>query len=149
MLFEINDCDIGAFFCKGNGNRAANSAVAASNDRHLVLQFSAALMRFILRLGSRLHFMFATGSPSLMLTRLKFLFLGHSSPLSTQIAATSQRRRLRVRAAFFPATERDVAERRPAARFACRDSAFFEADRRLSRFSAALVARERFREGFL
>ena len=37
----------------------------------------------------------------------------------------------------------------PLPRFACRDSAFFDADRRLSRFSARLVARERFREGFL
>jgi len=56
---------------------------------------------------------------------------------------------LGVWAAFFAAVERDCAERRAAARFACRDSAFFDADRRLSRCSARFVARERFREGFL
>ena len=61
----------------------------------------------------------------------------------------SQRRRLRVRAAFFAATERDRAERCFATRFACLDNAAREADRRLSRLSARLVARERFREGFL
>jgi len=60
-----------------------------------------------------------------------------------------QRRRLRVRAAFFAAAERDSAERCLATRFACLDKAFFDADRRLSRLSARFVARERFAEGFL
>src|SRR5205814_2981113 len=59
------------------------------------------------------------------------------------------RRRFFVRTAFFAAAERERGERRAAARFACRDSAFFDADRRGSRFSARLVARERVREGFL
>ncbi len=54
-----------------------------------------------------------------------------------------------MRAAFFAAAERERAERRLAARFAWRDSAFFDADLRLSRLSAPLVARERLREGFL
>ena len=59
-----------------------------------------------------------------------------------------RRRRLRVRAAFFAAAERERGDRRRAARLACRDSAFREADRRLSRFSAPLTARERLPEGF-
>ena len=61
----------------------------------------------------------------------------------------SQRRRFRVRAAFFAATERERAERCLATRFACRDNACLDAERRLSRLSARFVARERFREGFL
>ncbi len=61
----------------------------------------------------------------------------------------SQRRRFRVRAAFFAAAERERAERRLATRFACLDNAGFDADRRLSRLSARFVARARFREGFL
>lgn len=60
-----------------------------------------------------------------------------------------RRRRFRVRAAFFAAAERDRAERCRAARFACRDNAFPEAERRLSRLSAPRVARERRRDGFL
>ncbi|PYK40783.1 MAG: hypothetical protein DME60_06760 [Verrucomicrobia bacterium] len=54
-----------------------------------------------------------------------------------------------MRAAFFAAAERERAERRAAAPFACRESAFFDADRRLSRLSAPFVARERVREVFL
>src|SRR5947207_11276361 len=61
----------------------------------------------------------------------------------------SQRRRFRVRAAFFAAAERDRAERWRATRLACLDNAGFDADRRLSRLSARFVARARFREGFL
>jgi hypothetical protein len=61
----------------------------------------------------------------------------------------NQRRRFRVRAAFFAAAERDRPERWLATRFACRDKADREADRRLSRLSAPLVARERFADGFL
>ena len=61
----------------------------------------------------------------------------------------SQRRRFRVRAAFFAAAERERAERRLATRLACLDNARLDADRRLSRLSARLVARERFAEGFL
>src|SRR4026209_568350 len=86
MLFEINDCDIGTFFCKGDGNGAAIPTVAAGNDCDFVSQFSAAAMFFILCLGPRLHLMLATRSPSLVLTRLKFLFSGHSSSLPTQLA---------------------------------------------------------------
>jgi len=63
--------------------------------------------------------------------------------------ATSQRRRFRVRAAFFAASERDRAERCLATRFACLDNACLDAERRLSRLSARFVARDRFREGFL
>ncbi|PYL59480.1 MAG: hypothetical protein DMF24_13010 [Verrucomicrobia bacterium] len=54
-----------------------------------------------------------------------------------------------MRAAFFAAAERDREERRAAARFACRDNAFFDADLRLSCLRAPLVARDRIREGFL
>jgi hypothetical protein len=54
-----------------------------------------------------------------------------------------------VRAAFFAAAERDRAERCLATRFACLDNARLDAERRLSRLSARLVARERFAEGFL
>ncbi len=61
----------------------------------------------------------------------------------------SQRRRFRVRAAFFAVAERDRAERCLASRFACLDNARFDAGRRLSRLSARFVARERFGDGFL
>ena len=60
-----------------------------------------------------------------------------------------QRRRFRVRAAFFAAAERERAERCLATRFECRDNACLDAQRRLSRLSTRFVARERFREGFL
>lgn len=66
-----------------------------------------------------------------------------------QVTVPPQRRRLRVRAAFFAAAERDLAERRLATRLACFDNAFFDADRRLSRRSARFVARERLVAGFL
>jgi hypothetical protein len=63
-----------------------------------------------------------------------FPFFRHGTPLAVQVAAPAQRRRpLRVRAAFFAAAERDLAERRLAARFACFDNALSEADLRLSR----------------
>ena len=61
----------------------------------------------------------------------------------------SQRRRFRVRAAFFAEAERERAERCFATRFACLDNAPLDAERRLSRLSARFVARDRFREGFL
>ena len=70
-------------------------------------------------------------------------------PPRARVTLPSQRRRFRVRAAFFAAAERDRAGRRLAARLACLDNAFFDADRRLSRLSARFVARERFREGCL
>src|SRR5213075_994979 len=66
-----------------------------------------------------------------------------------QVTLASQRRRFRVRAAFFAAAERERAERCLATRFACLDNAWLDAERRLSRLSARLVARERFEEGFL
>jgi hypothetical protein len=61
----------------------------------------------------------------------------------------AQRRRFRVRAAFFAAAERDRAERCLATRFACLDNACLDAERRLSRLRACFVAWERFRDGFL
>jgi hypothetical protein len=60
-----------------------------------------------------------------------------------------RRWRLRVRAAFFAAAERDLAERCLATLLACLDNALFDADRLLSRLSARFVARERFVDGFL
>jgi hypothetical protein len=66
-----------------------------------------------------------------------------------RVTPASQRRRFRVRAAFFAAAERERAERCLATRFACLDNARLDADLRLSRLSARFVARERFREGFL
>ena len=66
-----------------------------------------------------------------------------------QVARASQRRRFRVRAAFFAEAERERAERCFATRFACLDNAPLDAERRLSRLSARFVARDRFREGFL
>lgn len=56
--------------------------------------------------------------------------------------------RLRVLAAFFAESERDLAERCRATRFECRDKAAFDAERRLSRLSARFVARERVVETF-
>ena len=49
----------------------------------------------------------------------------------------------------FSGSVRDRAERCAAARLARREKALFDADRRLSRLSARLVARERLAEGFL
>ena len=69
--------------------------------------------------------------------------------LIANLLCNFQRRRLRVRAAFFAAAERDRAERCLATRFACLDKACLDAERRLSRLSARFVARECFREGFL
>ena len=66
-----------------------------------------------------------------------------------KVTLASQRRRFRVRAAFFAAAERERAERCPATRFACLDKACFEAELRLSRLSARFVARERFKDGFV
>ena len=70
-------------------------------------------------------------------------------PRAPQVARDSQRRRFRVRAAFFTAAERERAERCAATRFACLDNACLDAERRLSRLSARFVARERFRDGFV
>ena len=69
--------------------------------------------------------------------------------LIANLLCNFQRRRLRVRAAFFAAAERERAERCLATRFACLDNACLDAERWLSRLSARFVARERFREGFL
>jgi hypothetical protein len=69
--------------------------------------------------------------------------------LIANLLCNFQRRRLRVRAAFFAAAERDRAERCLATRFACLDKACLDAERRLSRLSARIAARERFREGFV
>src|SRR5436189_5784125 len=77
-----------------------------------------------------------------------FLCLGMECPHGAS-TLPRQRRRFRVRAAFFAAAERDRAERCLATRFACLDNARFDADRRLSRLSARFVARERLRDGFL
>jgi hypothetical protein len=66
-----------------------------------------------------------------------------------RVTPALQRRRFRVRAAFFAAAERDRAERCLATRFACLDNAALDAERWLSRLSARFVARERFRDGFL
>jgi hypothetical protein len=55
--------------------------------------------------------------------------------------------RARVRAAFLAEALREAADRRRAALFAWRDSAFRDAALRPSRFSARSVARERRGEG--
>src|SRR5207249_1270880 len=73
FFFEVNGRDLGALFCKGNRNCAANPAVAASDDRNLVPQFSTAPMFFVLCSRSRLHFVFATRLLVLVLSWLKFL----------------------------------------------------------------------------
>jgi len=57
------------------------------------------------------------------------------------------RLRFRVPAAFFATRERLATLRLLAARLACRDKAFREAARRLSRLSAPRTARERFGDG--
>ena len=85
-------------------------------------------------------------------TRATFIFERSSVAAFSSADANrgdTQRRSLRVRAAFFAAAERDVADRRAAARFACSESALFDADLRLSRFNAPFVARERLGEAFL
>ena len=70
-------------------------------------------------------------------------------PRAPRVTVASQRRRFRVRAAFFAAAERELAERCLATRFACLDNACLDAERRLSRLSARFVACDRFGEGFL
>src|SRR3954454_2225627 len=136
-----------AFLGEGDCNRAADPAVAASNDRHLVLQFATPTMRFVLSVWPWLHLVFAARLALLVLRRLKLLLFWHANLRAPEVTLASQRRRFRVRAALFAAAERDRAERCPATRFACLDNACFDAERRLSRLSACLVARERFREG--
>src|SRR6266513_1737347 len=85
-------------------------------------------------------------SPPVMIA---FFSLGMRTSARRKLTLGSQRRRFRVRAAFFAAAERERAERCPATRFACLDNACVDAERRLSRLSACLVARERFTDGFL
>ena len=135
-------------FDKTDVNAADDATVAARDNRRLALQFSTAPMLFVPGSRPRLHPVFAARLLSPMLRLLKSLFLKPWILRALQIACP-QRRRLRVRAAFFAAAERDRAERCFATRFACRDNAGFDAARRLSRLSARLVARERFEEGFL
>ena len=136
-------------FDKADVTAADDAAVAATDDRHPALQFSTATMLLVLGSRPRLHFIFPARLLSLLLRRLRFLFLKHWTFRALRVAKASQRRRLRVRAAFFAAAERDRAERCFATRFACFDNARFDAARRLSRLSARLVARERLEEGFL
>src|SRR5437762_6840283 len=150
FFFEIDHCNICAFFRESYGNGPAYPAVAAGDDRYLIPQFFTGAMRFILSLRSGPHFMFPARLLMLALAWLKFPFVRHRIPVHRKLPDPSQRRRrLRVRAAFFAAAERECAERRAEARFACRDNAFFDAARRSSRLSAALVARERVREVLL
>jgi hypothetical protein len=148
FFFEINDCYISAFFCKGDRDCATNPTVAPGNERDLVLQLPAAALFFIVGSRPRLHFMFTARLALLMLRRLKLLSFGHKSSVGRRPSLYNQRR-LRVRAAFFAAAERDRAERCLATRFEWRDKADREADRRLSRLRARLVARERLADGFL
>src|SRR5207248_9358204 len=149
FFFEIDHCNICAFFRESYGDGAAYSAVAAGDDRCLIPQFFTGAIRFILSLRSGPHFMFPARLLMLALARLKFPFVRHRIPVHGKLPHPSQRRRLRVRTAFFAAAERERAERRAEARFACRDNAFFDAARRPSRLSAALVARDRVREVLL
>jgi hypothetical protein len=79
VFFKVHDCNVSAFLGECDGNSAADAAIAARNDRHLVLQFSTAAMLFVLGSWPRLHFVFAAGLPSLVLRRLKFLLFGHAS----------------------------------------------------------------------
>jgi hypothetical protein len=63
--------------------------------------------------------------------------LSYSFPQSSQVAMlVSYLSDLRVRAAFFAAADRELAERRRAAALAWRDSAVCDAARRDSRFNA-------------
>src|SRR5436190_4860279 len=150
FFFEIDHCNICAFFRESYGNGPAYPAVAAGDDRYLIPQFFTGAIRFILSLRAGPHFIFPARLLMLALARLKFPFVRHRIPVHRKLPDPSQRRRrLRVRAAFFAAAERECAERRAEARFACRDNAFFDAARRSSRLSAALVARERVREVLL
>src|SRR6266480_7256800 len=77
VLFEIDNRNVCIFFREGNPDCAADSAIAASDERHFISQFSTTQMFFILGPRPRLHFVFTPRSPLLMLRRLKFLFLGH------------------------------------------------------------------------
>src|SRR5207249_9796518 len=76
-LFEIDNRNVCTCFREGNRDRAADSTIAASDECELISQFAAARMFFVLGPRLRLHFVFASRSPLLMLRRLKFLFLGH------------------------------------------------------------------------
>jgi hypothetical protein len=70
---------VSAFLGERDGNRAADPTVAASNDRHFVLQFAGAAVLFVLSARPRPHLVFAAGLPSLVLRRLKLLLFWHAT----------------------------------------------------------------------
>jgi hypothetical protein len=65
-LFRLDKTDVIA---------AADATVAVRDNRYLALQFSTAPMLFVLGSRPRLHIVFAARLLSLMLRRLKFLFV--------------------------------------------------------------------------
>src|SRR5207245_11412438 len=77
LLFKIYHRDIRILFCERNCDRAANPAVATSDDRHFISQFPTAALFFTLGFGPWLHLVFAAWLSLLMLRWLKFFFLGH------------------------------------------------------------------------
>jgi hypothetical protein len=66
-------------FDKAEVTAADDAAVAATDDRHPALQFSAATMLLVLGSRPRLHFIFPARLLSLMLRRLKSLNIGRSA----------------------------------------------------------------------
>ena len=56
MLIQINHDNMGPFFSKVNCHRAANATVATGNQGHLVLQFAAALVIWVVVQGPGRHF---------------------------------------------------------------------------------------------
>src|SRR5690606_35350016 len=70
ILIQIEDHHIGALACEQHRHRAADAAVAARDDRHLVLQLAGGLVILATEFRARCHFIF--------LARLRLLLRGHS-----------------------------------------------------------------------
>src|SRR5204863_8597068 len=77
VLFKVQNRNVRIFFCKGTSNCAADPAVAASNDRYFISQFSSTAMCFVLCSRPRFHFVFTARLSLLMLSWRKLLPLGH------------------------------------------------------------------------
>ncbi|MGX0523463.1 hypothetical protein ACUXMH_000617 [Ralstonia pickettii] len=93
VFVQVRDQHIGAFLGKADGDRAADAAVAAGDDGHLVCELAAAdvIFHFGLRAGG--HVGFSARLTVLMLWRLLLGLVGHGG-----LAMKGWRYRLSARA---------------------------------------------------
>jgi hypothetical protein len=77
MLIEIHNRYVRSFLGKGDSDRAADSALSASDERYLALQFLRAMSSAILRARPGLHLGLKARLAILLLpgTRRLFFFL--------------------------------------------------------------------------